>query len=78
MPWKSMPKAKVGTEEAEWHCGRARQLKRPEEAEYSDSKQSNDRKRWGLAGTADDASANVRKIEDNGEDGGSVEAWPWP
>jgi hypothetical protein len=72
-----MPKARVDTEEAEWHCERARRLKKPEEVEYSDSKQQNDSWRWGSADRSDDVSANVRTIEDSGEDG-SVGAWPWP
>jgi len=74
----STPKVRVGTEEAEWHCERARQLKKPEEVEYSDSKQRDGSWRCGLAGMSDDASASVRMIADNGEDDGSVEAWPWP
>lgn len=72
-----MPKARVGTEEAEWHCARARRLKKPEEVEYSDSEQQDDSWRWDLPGMSDGASANGRTIADNGEDG-SVGAWPWP
>lgn len=78
IPRMSTPEVRVGTEEAEWHCERARQLKKPEEVEYSDSKQRDGSWRCGLAGMSDDASASVRMIADNGEDGGSVEAWPWP